>query len=523
MAACGAYADAPPRKPRRTLDTVSREGLGDLVDEGSEGRKLIKSRDFSIDLRSVECSPSDIQVVLYDVHSQDSFAACWVARAALGNGPCYEGVTRSDYIGALSVEVTGKVVAMVGLCWSFEEIHALTWECDKLLVLDTCTSSARQLAPFSLNYRSAVLIFDPDIGAAAMAWNFFFPGEHVPALLRAIEDAELGRHAFKNGKAFEDGMEAIFDFARPRGPVLPGHESFQEFDKLLKIRPGLQTQGCSDLAQDGSGGREAISLAIKEGILMQGEIIAQSEEVLKQQCVRSLPDFPAWRCALAHLASPFEGRVAERLALGLAQECEGEGSASRCFGAIFEVCGQQVRVVLRSQLGGPDVSQIAELYGGGGHPTRAFFMASVDDWEGLWAFPEPLLWDVPATSSCGLSWRKGEMVTIARRGERFQASPFDEWSWGYKNDDPSQEGWMPTLAHTLFVATRSEPAKGPGVLAVKEGDLIVGLGQKGYFIWGSAVGPLGTESGRKGWFPYSDDILRPVHPNSVRSLLRLDV
>ncbi|CAE7422027.1 unnamed protein product, partial [Symbiodinium necroappetens] len=64
-------------------------------------------------------------VVLYDVYSVDSFAACCVARKFLGLGVHYEGVTRGSCVQHLSLDaegLDGKAVALLGLCWKVVDI-----------------------------------------------------------------------------------------------------------------------------------------------------------------------------------------------------------------------------------------------------------------------------------------------------------------------------------------------------------------------------------------------------------------
>ena len=111
---------------------------------------------------------------------------------------------------------------------------------------------------------------------------------------------------------------------------------------------------------------------------------------------------------------------------------------------------------------------------------------------------------------------KGDLVTIIRRDQRFRDSPFDLWSWGYKTLKPELEGWIPTLAHTVFLVTQSLQSSGLGVQDLKEGQLVIGTGQVGNFLYGWILG-LATS---KHWFPMSEDNLRPVKPSSAARLVQ---
>jgi len=439
--------------------------------------------------------------VLFDAKSLDSFAACMAARLALGDVCRYEGVNRSTATENLSVDISNQVVAMLGVCWHVEAMHDLVTECECLLILETHTSAALELEQF--NYPNAVRIIEPGMGAGALTWNLFFPGEKVPPLLRALEDAELGRTVLRNADAFADGWRTAVDMEPPHGELQWDDAAFEHFELLL----------------DG-GGRATIARAVQEGLELCTEIQAQCSEAATMCNVRTLRKFPAWRCVLVEMSSPFAGRVGEHLVSSFAAACHGEVTAQPYFAVVFERRQWHVRAVLRSLPGGPDVSEIAQEYSGSGHPNCAFFSVSRDMWEGLWLHAETVLWDTISSNPQCLSATRGDLVTIVRRGERFQDSPCDEWSWGYKTGDGIAEGWIPTLAHTILVATRSVPAATAGIWAIEEGDLLVARGQKGRYLWGSTfrLGG-GTTNGLKGWFPHEDGNWQPVHPISAQDII----
>lgn len=484
---------AVPLKPRRVLDAVAREGFQDLVAEG-DGRKLIKSRDFS---QEVDLDFRSVQVVLFDLHSTDSFAACCVARMALGENAEYEAVTRGGFIGQLDTDVTGKTVAMLGVSWTVDCMHEMAWSCEALVVMDNQTSVERVLAQYMQTYHAIVFI-DSMMGAGVMAWNFFNPGEPVPVMLRALEDAHLGRYALRDGREFEDGIDAILDYPITFGPLRQNNQAFKHFMGLL---------------QDDRAARHTIRQAIEEGSVVSKCVQTMCGTAMQRMRVLSLRAFPSLICALVDDASPFQGRLAEHLANQLAQRL-GPSTGKRCFAAAFEVRGSRVRVVLRSKPGGADVSHIAEYFEGAGAQSRGFFTIAVDAWEGIWAQPETILWDAPSTTKCCLALTRGDLVTIISRDQHFRDSPCDAWSWGYKTQEPEVEGWIPTLAHTMFLATQTRQSSGPGVHGLEEGQLIIGIGQRGNFLYGWILG----ESGSKGWFPFSEDWLRPVQPSSAARL-----
>merc|ERR1719210_1908303 len=119
----------PPQRPQRQLDAVALEGIDDLVDAALADRALVKSRDFP-ELQALDLEPSDVKVVLFDSFSVESFAACAAARCFLKDNARYIGVNRGSELQDLDVDVSGKVVAMLGVCWSLEAMHDLVFECD---------------------------------------------------------------------------------------------------------------------------------------------------------------------------------------------------------------------------------------------------------------------------------------------------------------------------------------------------------------------------------------------------------
>eukprot|EP00928_Gymnodinium_smaydae_P083156 TRINITY_DN6640_c0_g5_i1.p1 TRINITY_DN6640_c0_g5~~TRINITY_DN6640_c0_g5_i1.p1 ORF type:complete len:548 (-),score=105.98 TRINITY_DN6640_c0_g5_i1:224-1831(-) len=498
-AAAAAMLLAPP--PRRRLDAVGVEKLEDIVIENAgERRSLIKSRMFP-ELTRAEVAPSSVEVVLFDQYSMDSFAACFAARAALGSQATYHGVSRNSRVEDLEDAVQGRVVAMLGICWPMDAMHDLVLECSYLFVLCNHVSVQRELEQFT--YPQALSITDTDMGACTMAWNLFHPNDPPPALFRAIEDAELGRGLLRNAAAFEAAIdEGCLIGDLPRGEVPHGDKAFETFKRLL----------------GSDGGRAAIQTTIEEGLLLLPIIAEQSAEVVGASSVATLCSFPAWRCSLAEVrevSTQHAGAVADALARDLRsryggvatsdgagdeEEIPATSGSRRCFGAAYEFLRSRVRVVLRSLHGGPDVSEIAAQFDGCGHRTRAFFSVDRELWDGLWVRPETVLWDVPGGSPGTLAVAHGEAVVVARRGERFMDSPFDEWSWCYRCEKPTVEGWVPTLAHTIWVATQSADSPGDGVQATKEGDLVYARGQRGQYLYGRRFRQGCGDAWSVGWF-----------------------
>ncbi|CAJ1377149.1 unnamed protein product [Effrenium voratum] len=496
-----ANASAPPR---RVLDTVQRENFADLVEPSR--RSLVKVLEFSFEGQSI--SPKEVEVVLFDIYSLDSFAAACAARSFLGQGVHYEGVTRNGYKDIVDTNLEGKVVAMLGVCWKYMEMKELIQAENKILVLDSQEDSLTEDDINELGQYGSWIMTQPHFGAGVMAWEFFNRGKKVPLILRAIEDAHLGRRVFKDADALEDGIDALLEdvditaqIRELNRAVVFKDELFLKFEEVLKS---------SQLA------RERVQAAISKGSGRRAEI-SKHQQASSSGVVRVFRHFPAWKCNVVIAQSKFEGRIAERLAQDLAQRCP--GSEERCLGIVMDLSQTGVRVTLRSLDGGPPVAQIARHFGGCGSAMRAFFKKSSGSIESMFEQPEVMLRDVKALSCVCLSLSAGDLVTVMRRGEHHKESPMDDWSWGFKVHEPHKEGWLPTLSYSVYVAIFDKPSPGQGVEEVKEGDLVVAKVQRGSYAYGSRLprGPI--EALEKSWFPFDEDLFKRVHPSSVAAIL----
>ncbi|CAK9028742.1 unnamed protein product [Durusdinium trenchii] len=372
---------APPSPPRRKRDTVQRENFADLVDE--KRRHLVKSKEFSLDDGSF--TPGEVEVVLFDVYSLDSFVACCAARAALTQHAQFEGVTRNGSVEQLEIDVTDKVVAMVGVCWDYETMRDLCCDRAKSILVLESEDSLPEVEKSELINLGVWIETDSRFGAGVLAWEFFNKGEPVPLLLRAVEDIHLGRGVFLDGKAMEDGIDALLEdddienvTLAIQGLLCPlGYREkiFQKFHSLLT---------------DSKETKRRLQTIADRGRAREPEIRKDQLEAVSKSVVRVFRHFPAWKCNMVMMTSKFEGRVAEFLAESLAQRCQGQ--ENRCMGAVLEMKeGSTVRVTLRSLDGGPDVSEVAHRFEGCGTGTRAFFKVRSDLLESSLEQPEIVL------------------------------------------------------------------------------------------------------------------------------------
>jgi len=383
------------------------------------------------------------------------------------------------------------------------------------------------------------------VAAGVQAWEFFNKGIPVPLLLRAIEDTYLGRGVFLDGKAMEDGIDVLLEDATDI------HKEIQDLKRPVAYRDKL-FEKFHNLLVDHQLTRKRLSAIADKGNERAKEIEMDQKKADDESAVRVFRHFPAWKCSMVIMSSRYEGRVAEHLAEQLAEYCEGD--ASRCLGAVMEIVEtgakknveaakqehlaeqmaeycegddretrvRGVRVILRSLPGGPDVSQIAVHFGGGGSATRAFFKApSTAFLESNFEQPEVVLRRVDRgynDSSC-LQLEPKDVVMVMLRDQHFHQDPLEDWSWGFKTNSPKEEGWIPTFSYALYIAIRTESA-GRGVEAVKEGDILVAHVQRGKYVYGTLLprGPVKSPPMKK-WFPFREDLFKRLHSSSAAVVL----
>jgi len=288
---------------------------------------------------------------IYHGNCADGFGAAWVVRKALGDVDFYPGV-----YGQSPPDVVGRDVLMVDFSYKRAVIDEMAQTAKSIIILDHHKTAEEDLAPFAvtecgggrftwadtpgtlrdlaeLSRPPILALFDMKRSGAMLAWDYFFPRELPPQLIRHIQDRDLW--LFKLGGTREI-QASIFSYPY----------DFEVWDKLMERNPdSLRTEG------------RAIERKHHKDI---GELVAVS----KRRMVIGGFDVPV--ANLPYTLSSDAGHLM----------CDGEPFAA-CYmdtprGRVFS---------LRSTDTGEDVSAIAKAYGGGGHRNASGFTASIG-WEG---------------------------------------------------------------------------------------------------------------------------------------------
>ena len=177
--------------------------------------------------------------------------------------------------------------------------------------------------------------------------KIFNPDEKIPQFLRYIEDNDLGKYEIKKTEAF---VSAI-------GTKLPFHniDYFKDWDKLLN------QSYVNSLIEDGTKYQE-----YKNYLLKRNMHIAESRNI-----------------------AGYNVLVANFGTVGLASDLGNkmsENSPSKDFVILwsYHTANKEYSIMLRTRNNDIDLSKIAKVYGGGGHPRAARF-----SWKGditkLWS------------------------------------------------------------------------------------------------------------------------------------------
>lgn len=142
--------------------------------------------------------------VLYHAQCIDGFGAAWAAWLKLGDDAVYTAVQH----GAPPPDIPPEHrVFLLDFAYSREVIARMHDRVAELLILDHHQTAAKELE--GLDYA----VFDNAKSGAALAWEYFHPGEPLPDLLRYVMDKDLWLFELPRSREVAAGLSAQpFDF-----------------------------------------------------------------------------------------------------------------------------------------------------------------------------------------------------------------------------------------------------------------------------------------------------------------------
>lgn len=287
---------------------------------------------------------------IYHGNCADGFGAAWAVRKALSDDvEFHAGVYQQP-----PPDVTGKDVILVDFSYKRAVLLEMAKTAHSIIVLDHHKSAAEDLEgipeipnpvradpkPYDPQvyhiYAGCWDIpplfaeFDMDRSGATMAWDFFHPGEARPRLIAHIEDRDLWRFKMDGTREIQANL-----FSLPY--------DFDVWDTLME-------SPVDDLIKDGRAIERKHFKDIREFIEAAGHRM-----VIAGYDVPALNAPYFWSSDAGHIMSEGEPFAA----------CYWNTAEGRVFS-------------LRSANDGLDVSEIATLFGGGGHKNAAGFSVDIE-------------------------------------------------------------------------------------------------------------------------------------------------
>ncbi len=274
---------------------------------------------------------------IYHGNCADGFGAAWAVRHALG-GSNVEFIAGT--YGMVAPDVADSLVLIVDFSFPWEVLQHMAESAHAVLVIDHHKSAAEALAglpaapanftAWSLRLPKLSTVFDMDRSGAGLTWDFFFPFNHRPALINHIEDRDLWRFRL-------DGTREVM------ANVFSHPQDFSTWDALMTMP-----------AEAHCNSGEAIERKHHKDV---AELVTKG----KRRVTIGGYDVP-----VANLPYTMFSDAGSLMA-------EGEP-----FAACYTDTAQHRQFSLRSTDAGLDVSEVAKLYGGGGHRNAAGFSVPFD-------------------------------------------------------------------------------------------------------------------------------------------------
>ena len=256
---------------------------------------------------------------IYHGNCVDGFTAAWVVRRALKDVEFHTGVYQDP-----PPDVTGKDVIMVDFSYKRPVLEQMVGKASSILILDHHKSAQADLE----NLSGVTSVFDIERSGARITWDRYFPDEPPPLLLLHIEDRDLWRFALVDTRQIQ---AAVFSYPY----------DFDTWDWLME----------ADLDE-----------LILEGTAIERKHHKDIAELIK------VVTRPMWIGGhivdVANLPYTLTSDAGHTLAVG------------KPFGACYWDTPEGRVFSLRSAADGIDVSEIAKIYGGGGHKNAAGFSVS---------------------------------------------------------------------------------------------------------------------------------------------------
>lgn len=261
--------------------------------------------------------PYEFDIVIYHANCYDGFTSAWVARF-------YSEKARfvpAKY-GDKPPDVSDARVLICDFSYPRDVLLEMNSVATSILVLDHHKTAAADLAGLDF------AVFDMERSGAGLTWDTLFPGQPRPILVDHVEDRDLWRFKLDHTKAVHAAMTTL--------PMTFGCWQY------------LASRTVEDLAAEG------------EAVLRFTQLTAS--KFADRACIVNLGDHQVWA---VNVPVEFVSETAEAL--------KSREPHLPILGWSWDGVAGDYYCSLRSRDDGPDVSEIAKEFGGGGHEHAAGF------------------------------------------------------------------------------------------------------------------------------------------------------
>ncbi|CAB4389499.1 unnamed protein product [Rhizophagus irregularis] len=295
--------------------------------------------------------PGSLNYIIYHKDCSDGFGAAYSAWTRLGANATYFAAAHGAERPSDS-EIKGKRIGMFDFSYSNSIIKEIEKQAELLIIVDHHITAKGELIgrgdEKERNYH-----FDMDKSGARLAWEFFYPNKEVPLLIRHIEDKDLWRFALPNTKEFSAYWHNV-----PR--------EFETYDQYVKdeglIKKVIET-GTHILNYKNEVVKQLVEKhAVKRNLTLTVNQLPASPNKPPQSVTKQF---------VVYIINSIIMQSELGNALAKIEDAD--------FGLVwnYDAKEKQYVVSLRSLDEKADVSQIAKVFGGGGHRNASGFI-----WEG---------------------------------------------------------------------------------------------------------------------------------------------
>ncbi len=262
----------------------------------------------------------DKKVLLYHAGCPDGFGAAWSFWKKFGDSMEYIPVSH----GKEPPEISGRDVYIADFCYKKDVLLSIKEAAKSLIVLDHHKSAQKECGDLDFCH------FDMAHSGAYLAWNYVFPEQEAPLLVRYIEDRDLWKWELPHT---EEILSAVDSFDR----------TFENWDLLNSY---LDIENSSRWTR----------------VKVMGEGILQYKKNLIKSIIKNSYEENILGDSVPVVNTPFfQSEIAAELAL------------TSDYAAAYYYDGTAYKFSLRSSKEGSDVSLIASKFGGGGHKNASGF------------------------------------------------------------------------------------------------------------------------------------------------------